>query len=73
MIISFDGSLDSPSKKWFFLYFPSEPWKLELSFSIDFLMISEKKLINDLEKLYILLNFESFKIMIYIIPTKILV
>ena len=36
-------------------------------------MISEKKLINDLEKMYILLNFESFKIMIYIIPTKNLV
>ena len=36
-------------------------------------MFSEKKLINDLEKMYILLNFESFKIMIYIIPTKNLV
>ena len=36
-------------------------------------MISEKKLINNLEKMYILLNFESFKTMIYIIPTKILV
>ena len=36
-------------------------------------MISEKKRINDLEKMYILLNFESFKIMIYIIPTKNLV
>ena len=36
-------------------------------------MISEKKLINDLENMYILLNFESFKTMIYIIPTKNLV
>ena len=36
-------------------------------------MISEKKLINDLEKMYNLLNFESLKIMIYIIPTKNLV
>ena len=36
-------------------------------------MISEKKLINDLEKMYILLNIESFKLMIYIIPTKNLV
>ena len=44
---------------------------LRIMFSIVFfLMISEKKLINDLEKMYILLNFESFKIMIYIIPTK---
>ena len=42
-------------------------------FLLLFLMISEKKLINDLEKMYFLLNFESFKIMIYIIPTKNLV
>ena len=42
----------------------------KLCFFIVFLMISEKNMINDLEKMYILLSFESFKIMIYIIHTK---